>query len=77
MDVTQNNYKLKGELDVTKESFKNTQLKQEKEWVDQIVGLQRTEDVWNKKNRAEIIADLRTTYADQANEYNENKAISI
>ena len=77
MNVTVGNYKLKSEFDVDQSEQKMGQLKQEKEFVDNIVNEQRTENNWMKQNKADIINDLRQNYAMQGHERKEQGEMTI
>lgn len=77
MNVTSTNLTLKSEITKAQDSMKTTQLKQEKEWVNSIVEVQRNEDRWNKQKRTEQIDDLKQNYDEQVIDRREQWDVTI
>ena len=73
MDVTGVNHHQKNALNMTKTQAKESNLQQEKEWVSNILELQKSEDRLMKEKRNENKAELAQTYAEQGFDRREQK----
>lgn len=57
--------------------LRTTQKQQEKEWVNSLLEIQRTEDACSKEKKLETSKDLRQEYAAQTQERREQKELSF
>ena len=77
MNVTENNFVIKDDAAKTHLELKNGQIAQEQEWVNNIVEMQRNDDLFTKQKRGENINDLRQNYAQTAADRKEQAEVTI
>lgn len=65
IDVVNRNKEVNSGQVEAKSKQKQSQLQQEKDWVNSMVEVQRHEDKWHRNKRAEITSELRQTYYEQ------------